>query len=74
MFFAECISLFDVFYLIDPIDMANAIRQVVGLASLQKSVDRKVLVDALLSREEMMSTAIGNGIAIPHVRLFDSMS
>ncbi|HNY98927.1 MAG TPA: PTS sugar transporter subunit IIA, partial [Rectinema sp.] len=24
--------------------------------------------------EEMMSTAIGNGIAIPHVRLFDSMS
>ena len=74
MFFAECISLCDVFYLIDPIDMANTIRQVVGLASLQKSVDRKVLVDALLSREEMMSTAIGNGIAIPHVRLFDSMS
>ena len=31
-------------------------------------------MDALLSREEMMSTAIGNGIAIPHVRLFDSMS
>ena len=74
MFFAECISLFDVFYLIDPIDMANAIRQVVGLASLKKSVDCKVLLDALLSREEMMSTAIGNGIAIPHVRLFDSMS
>ena len=74
MLFVEDLSLFYVFYLADPIDIANAIRQVVGLISLQRSIDRKALVDALLSREEMMSTAIGNGIAIPHVRLFDSMS
>ncbi|HOO03060.1 MAG TPA: PTS sugar transporter subunit IIA [Rectinema sp.] len=74
MLFVEGFSLFDVFYLADPIDIANTIRQVVGLISIERSIDRKALVDALLSREEVMSTAIGNGIAIPHVRLFDSMS
>ena len=74
MLFVEDLSLFDVFYLADPIDIANAIRQVVGLISLQRSIDRKALVDALLSREEIMSTAIGNGVAIPHVRQFGSES
>ncbi|HQJ23655.1 MAG TPA: hypothetical protein PK475_09935, partial [Rectinema sp.] len=62
MLFVEGFSLFDVFYLADPIDIANTIRQVVGLISIERSIDRKALVDALLSREEMMSTAIGNGI------------
>ncbi|HRU78546.1 MAG TPA: PTS sugar transporter subunit IIA [Rectinema sp.] len=54
--------------------MSKVITALVFAAPIPTSINRKVLIDALLSREEMMSTAIGNGIAIPHVRLFDSMS
>ena len=54
MLFVEGFSLFDVFYLADPIDIANTIRQVVGLISIERSIDRKALVDALLAREEIM--------------------
>jgi len=52
--------------------MSKVITALVFAAPIPTSINRKVLIDALLSREEMMSTAIGNGIAIPHVRLFDS--
>ena len=61
-------------YLVDPIDVANAIGQLVRAVALPEGLDREALADALLSREEVMSTAIGNGIAIPHVRRFGSES
>ncbi|HNV37428.1 MAG TPA: PTS sugar transporter subunit IIA, partial [Rectinema sp.] len=64
----------NVMYLVDPEDKAKALNKLIGSAPLPNSLDREALFDALLSREDMMSTAIGNGIAIPHVRLFDSMS
>ena len=32
-------------------------------------LDQKQLQDAITEREEMMSTGIGHGLAIPHVRL-----
>jgi len=35
---------------------------------LPEHVDRKALAEMLLSREQSGSTAIGNGIAIPHVK------
>ena len=38
-----------------------------GLPFLEK-VDRKVILNELLNREELASTGIGNGIAIPHTR------
>ncbi|MGB9686792.1 MAG: PTS sugar transporter subunit IIA [Rectinema subterraneum] len=61
-------------YLVDPIDVAHTIGQLVSAVELPEGLDREALIDALLAREEVMSTAIGNGIAIPHVRKFGSES
>ncbi len=61
-------------YLVDPIDVPNAIAQFVRGVRLPDGIDQDALIDALLAREEVMSTAIGNGIAIPHVRKFGSES
>ncbi len=40
-----------------------------NLATAPQIKNEKELVDEILKREELMSTAIGRGIAIPHVRL-----
>ena len=39
------------------------------LATAPQVKNEKELVDGILKREELMSTAVGRGIAIPHVRL-----
>jgi nitrogen PTS system EIIA component len=39
------------------------------LAKLHPAIDEKRLVEVLLEREELGSTAIGEGIAIPHGKL-----
>lgn len=36
--------------------------------SIDSGVDKKVIYDALCARETIMSTAVGNGIALPHAR------
>jgi len=45
------------------------IEQMVSEISFEKNVDREIIVQLLRSREEMMSTAIGNGISLPHPRV-----
>jgi PTS system nitrogen regulatory IIA component len=40
-----------------------------NLATAPQIKNEKELVEEILKREELMSTAIGRGIAIPHVRL-----
>lgn len=49
------------------IDALNQLSSVLGQAPQIK--DRAELSKEILKREELMSTAIGRGIAIPHVRL-----
>jgi nitrogen PTS system EIIA component len=44
------------------------LRNVVELLRLPEEVDREFLFQVLLSRERLESTAVGNGIAIPHLR------
>ena len=46
----------------------ETLRSVVGLLPLPPGVDRDFLLSVLLAREALGSTAIGDGIAIPHVR------
>lgn len=46
----------------------DALRAVIERLPLPPGVDREFLATALAAREAMGSTAIGNGIAIPHVR------
>jgi len=45
------------------------IEQMVSQISFEKNVDREIIVQLLKSRESMMSTAIGNGISLPHPRV-----
>src|SRR5262249_9303672 len=49
-------------------DREQALRAVVERTPMPPSVDREFLLDVLLARERTSSTAIGDGIAIPHVR------
>jgi len=61
-------------YLLDPNNIKISLQFLVQTLSSSQKLDREALLKALLSREEIMSTAIGNGIAIPHVRQFGSES
>lgn len=45
-----------------------ALRALVQVLPLPSNVDRELLLRLFLAREESASTAIGDGIAIPHVR------
>jgi len=45
------------------------IPEMVNLLTLEKHVDKSIIIQLLKSREELMSTAIGNGIALPHPRI-----
>jgi PTS system nitrogen regulatory IIA component len=49
-------------------DKASALRAVVRLLPLPAEMDREAFFQLLLAREMAGSTAIGDGIAIPHVR------
>lgn len=48
---------------------AHYIREMTQLALLDPAVERDVVVQLLESREQLMSTAIGNGISLPHPRI-----
>src|SRR5512138_124132 len=49
-------------------DKLSALTNVVALLPLPPRVDRDFLLQVLLARESIGSTAVGDGIAIPHVR------
>lgn len=49
-------------------DREKVLREVVRVLNLPNEVDREFLFEVLLARENLGSTAIGDGLAIPHVR------
>ncbi|WP_422932130.1 PTS sugar transporter subunit IIA [Singulisphaera sp. PoT] len=57
-----------VFYRVSGSDKESALREVVEHLRLPPEVDREFLLRVLLAREAIAPTAIGDGIAIPHVR------
>lgn len=57
-----------VFYRVSGEDKESALREVVELLRLPEEVDRGFLLRVLLAREAIAPTAVGDGIAIPHVR------
>jgi PTS system nitrogen regulatory IIA component len=46
----------------------DLLANLIGTMGLPLSVDRTALLDAVLEREALMPTAVGNGIALPHPR------
>ena len=48
---------------------SSYIEQMVSQINFEKNVDSEIVIQLLKSRESMMSTAIGNGISLPHPRV-----
>ncbi|WP_290664258.1 PTS sugar transporter subunit IIA [Ignavibacterium sp.] len=48
---------------------SSYIEQMISQIKLEKNVDREIIIQLLKSRESLMSTAIGNGISLPHPRV-----
>lgn len=55
-------------YRVDGTDTQQVFRSMVKLMELPDQVDRHFLYQALLARETLQSTGVGDGIAFPHVR------
>jgi PTS system nitrogen regulatory IIA component len=66
--FIEALQAGGIHYRIGGIDKATVLHSVVETLRLPPEVDREFLFEVLLAREALGSTAIGDGIAIPHVR------
>lgn len=51
-------------------DLEGALKELLAVSVLRfKDLDRKVLLEALLSREKTMTTYLSNGVALPHIRI-----
>ncbi|MHC4563165.1 MAG: PTS sugar transporter subunit IIA [Planctomycetota bacterium] len=48
---------------------AQAIEELVAVTAASGGIDAETLAREIWKREELMSTGIGNGLAIPHVRM-----
>jgi PTS system nitrogen regulatory IIA component len=49
-------------------DSSGVLREVVSKLALPEDIDRDYLYEVMIAREDLGSTGIGEGIAIPHVR------
>jgi len=65
---AEALQKGGVFFDLPGDTPESALREVVSRLVLPPTLDPEFLLQTLLAREALGSTAIGNGIAIPHVR------
>ena len=65
---SEALRAGGIFYRLDGKDKPSVLRAVVDILRLPEEGDRDYLYEVLLARESLGSTAIGDGIAIPHVR------
>jgi PTS system nitrogen regulatory IIA component len=57
-----------IFYQLEDTNKDRALRALVRILPLPEGIDRELLLRLFLAREASASTAIGDGIAIPHVR------
>lgn len=65
---AEALQEGGIHYRVGGANKADVLKALVGLLKLPDSVNREVLLQALAAREQLQSTGIGDGIALPHVR------
>jgi PTS system nitrogen regulatory IIA component len=66
--FSETLIAGGIYYRIGGHDKTTVLTEIVNLLKLPDRIDRNILLQILIAREEMGSTALGDGIAIPHVR------
>lgn len=65
---ADALEVGGIHYRLQDTNRDRALRSLVQVLPLPDGVDRDLLVRLFLAREASASTAIGDGIAIPHVR------
>jgi PTS system nitrogen regulatory IIA component len=65
---AEAVEAGGVFYRIEGQNRQDVLADVVAHLRLPEEVDREYLLRVLVAREELASTGIGEGIALPHPR------
>jgi len=65
---AEALETGGIFHGVEGTSKESVLRSVVEHMRLPDGMDRDFLVQMILAREELASTAVGEGIAIPHVR------
>lgn len=65
---SEALQTGGIHYRVEGADKSEVLKSVVRTLSLPEEVDSEFLYQVLLARESIGSTAIGDGIAIPHVR------
>jgi nitrogen PTS system EIIA component len=65
---ADAMAAGGIHYHVGGADRTAALRCVVELMPLPPDADREFVLHVFLTRESLGSTAIGNGIALPHVR------
>lgn len=65
---AEALEMGGIRYNLDGTDRQRALSALVQVLPLPEGMDRELLLRLFLAREASASTAIGEGIAIPHVR------
>jgi PTS system nitrogen regulatory IIA component len=64
----EALEIGGIHYGLQDTNKERALRALVQILPLPDGVDQELLLRLFLAREASASTAIGNGIAIPHVR------
>jgi nitrogen PTS system EIIA component len=65
---SESLNAGGIHYRIPGVDRESVLKSIVNIMHLPDDVDKEFLIGALLARENLGTTAIGDGIAIPHVR------
>lgn len=65
---AEALKIGGVYYDVQGENREEVLKHVVQLLAFPVEVDKKSLLEMFLARESMESTAVGNGIALPHLR------
>ncbi|HBO42845.1 MAG TPA: PTS fructose transporter subunit IIA [Planctomycetaceae bacterium] len=64
----EALKAGGIHYRLSGTDKVSVLESLVEIMPLPDQVDRPFLLQVLLARESLGSTALGNGIAVPHVR------
>jgi len=64
----EALEVGGIFYGLQDTSKENALRALVKILPVPEGVDRELLLRLFLAREASATTAIGDGIALPHVR------
>ena len=65
---AQALEAGGCFYRVEGSDKASVLRSAVDCMRLPEGLDKEFLFRVLLARENVCSTAIGGGVAIPHPR------